>query len=82
MSFDVQQLLRRQAHWQKSRQALSWPEKIRMAERIRESIQTLRSVSAQDAPEKGRPHPPTIVASVRRGGDDSDDARAGEHDCR
>ena len=39
---DVRQLFERQARWQKSRQALSWPEKIRMAERIRDSIQMLR----------------------------------------
>ena len=27
-----------QAHWQKARRTLSWPEKIHMAEQIRESI--------------------------------------------
>jgi hypothetical protein len=32
----------RQAAWQKSRQALSWPEKIRQVERIRASIEAFR----------------------------------------
>jgi len=62
MSFDVQELLRRQAQWQKSRRALSWPEKIRMAEEIRESIKMLRSVPPEDLPEKHQPHPPTSPA--------------------
>ena len=39
---EVQALLEKQARWQKSRQALFWPEKIRMAETIRESVRTLR----------------------------------------
>jgi hypothetical protein len=39
----IQQLLERQARWQKTRQALSWPEKIQMAERIRESAPQLRT---------------------------------------
>jgi hypothetical protein len=39
---DIQQLLERQARWQKARRTLSWPEKIRMAERIRESVRKLR----------------------------------------
>jgi hypothetical protein len=40
---DIQQLLERQARWQKTRRTLSWPEKIRMAERIRESARQLRA---------------------------------------
>jgi hypothetical protein len=39
---DPQPLLDRQAEWQKSRKALSWLEKIRMAERIRESVLRFR----------------------------------------
>ncbi len=39
---DVRALLEKQARWQKERQALSWPEKIRMAEKIRESVLALR----------------------------------------
>lgn len=37
-------LLERQARWQTTRQSLSWPEKIRMAEAIRDSVRTLRQV--------------------------------------
>ena len=40
---DVKKLLERQALWQKSRKSLPWPEKIRIAEAIRESIQQIRS---------------------------------------
>ena len=39
---DLERLLKQQADWQKSRRALTWPEKIRMAERVRESIRQLR----------------------------------------
>ena len=35
---DPEQILNRQARWQKSRQSLTWAEKIRMAERVRESV--------------------------------------------
>ena len=45
---EIQQLLARQARWQKTRQTLSWPEKIRMAERIRESVQQLRATRKAD----------------------------------
>jgi len=40
---DVEEMLRRQTRWQKSRQHLSWPEKIRMAEQVRDSVAALRS---------------------------------------
>ena len=40
---DVIKLLERQAAWQKGRKSLSWPEKIRIAEAIRESILQIRS---------------------------------------
>ena len=40
---DVMKLLERQAAWQKSLKLLSWPEKIRIAEAIRESILQIRS---------------------------------------
>jgi len=40
---DTRQLLERQAQWQKGRQALSWPEKIRMAQNIRDSVEAFRS---------------------------------------
>ncbi len=33
---DTRKLLERQAAWQKGRAALTWPEKVRMAESVRE----------------------------------------------
>jgi len=39
---DIRRLLERQARWQRARKALPWPEKIRMAERVRESARKLR----------------------------------------
>lgn len=44
---DVLELLERQARWQKTRKALSWPEKIRMAGMIRESARQLRGGSSK-----------------------------------
>lgn len=35
---DVKRLLERQEAWQKSRRLLSWPEKLRMAEALRETL--------------------------------------------
>jgi hypothetical protein len=40
---EIQELLERQARWQKTRRDLPWPEKIRMAEKIRESARQLRT---------------------------------------
>lgn len=45
---DVQRMLEKQAQWQKARKALSWPEKIRMAERIRESVIRLRATGLRE----------------------------------
>lgn len=39
---DVARLLARQADWQKQRKLLTWPEKVRMAEQIRDSLSQLR----------------------------------------
>jgi len=39
---DIARMLQRQAEWQRSRQSLTWPEKLRMVEAVRESIQLLR----------------------------------------
>jgi hypothetical protein len=47
---DPQPLFDRQAEWQKSRKALSWPEKIRMAERMRESILRLKRAAPAEKP--------------------------------
>jgi len=38
MKSEMEKWFGNQAHWQQSRRALSWPEKIHMAEQIRESI--------------------------------------------
>jgi hypothetical protein len=45
---NVQELLERQARWQKTRQALSWPEKIRMAEMVLESARQFRTANLVD----------------------------------
>jgi len=50
---DLEHMLERQAQWQKSRQSLTWPEKIRMAERVRESVRQLRA-----QPRPAMPGPP------------------------
>jgi hypothetical protein len=47
---DVKELLERQAAWQKSRKLLSWPEKIRIAESIRESVVKLRRTGPASKP--------------------------------
>jgi len=47
---DIQEILERQAQWQKGRKALTWPEKIRMAERIRESARQLRAGFSHEVP--------------------------------
>ncbi|MCB4755818.1 MAG: hypothetical protein LHV69_02365 [Elusimicrobia bacterium] len=38
MNSDLEKWIEKQARWQQSRRALSWPEKIRLAEQIRDSI--------------------------------------------
>ena len=40
---EANELLKRQAVWQKQRRKLSWPEKMRMAEAVRESVVKLRA---------------------------------------
>ena len=52
---EIQALLERQARWQKTRQTLSWPEKIRMAEAIRETVLALRQL--RNGQLKARRHP-------------------------
>jgi hypothetical protein len=39
---ELQKVFEAQAAWQRSRAALSWPEKIRIAEAMRESARQLR----------------------------------------
>ena len=49
----------RQADWQKARQTLSWPEKIRLAEKIRESVRLLRAAPfSQKIPNVPTDHAP------------------------
>jgi hypothetical protein len=38
------ELFSRQAQWQQSRRSLSWPEKIREAERLRPSLEAFRQM--------------------------------------
>jgi hypothetical protein len=54
---EIQALLERQARWQKTRQALSWPEKVRMAERVLDSVRQLRRPrkAEPDNPERTPP---------------------------
>ncbi len=54
--FDVAELLRRQAEWQRSRRLLPWPEKIRMALVMRETalrFREMRAAAAQPREQKG-----------------------------
>ncbi len=45
---DIRGLLERQARWQRARKALPWPEKIRIAEMIRESVSHLRAKASRE----------------------------------
>ena len=50
---------KRQTEWQKARRTLPWPEKIRLAEKLRESVRQLRAAplsqkSPGSRPEHGR----------------------------
>jgi hypothetical protein len=40
---DPKQMLNRQAQWQKNRQSLTWPEELRLAERVLESVRQWRA---------------------------------------
>lgn len=59
MTDDVRDLLERQARWQKSRKLLSWPEKVRLAEAIRESILLLRGTITQKSMPPRAPRGPS-----------------------
>ena len=45
---DTRELFERQAAWQAGRRRLSWPEKVRMAEAIRESLVRFRNTRPLD----------------------------------
>jgi hypothetical protein len=52
---DRPQMFDLQAEWQKNRARLSWPEKIRMAEALRETLCRFRSLkTTQQRSEKGK----------------------------
>jgi hypothetical protein len=57
---EVERLFERQARWQRQRQALSWPEKIRLAERMRATAEAFRRQRLQRLapapPERSRPN--------------------------
>jgi hypothetical protein len=45
---DMRELFERQAAWQSARRRLSWPEKVRMAEAMRESAIRFRAMRLAD----------------------------------
>lgn len=51
---EVKKLLKKHAEWQKTRRALSWPEKIRLAEQIRDSVLKWRKSVGKDFPKNQR----------------------------
>jgi len=53
---ELQQMLKRQAQWQKDRACLTWAEKIRMVEAVQKSIRQLRARVAPKGPEDDRRH--------------------------
>jgi hypothetical protein len=53
--FDVKQMLIRQEAWQASRRLLSWPEKLRMAEAIRETVRVFADLRASSGGKALRP---------------------------
>ena len=62
---DIPELFRRQAEWQKSLRQLSWPEKLQMAARVRDSVVKFSRLRAsadktaipEDVGQRGRPDP-------------------------
>jgi len=68
---DVRELLERQARRQKERVALSWPDKLRLVERVRESIKGLRSATKRESKDNRRgrieSNGPDLKPTVPRG---------------
>ena len=52
---DTRKLLERQAAWQRGRMGLTWPEKIRMAEAVREWVAQFRRAGPPMMGAKQRP---------------------------
>jgi hypothetical protein len=53
--------LETQARWQKSRKSLSWPEKVRRAEAIRDAIKALRATKTDSSPTGSKPEPKDLT---------------------
>ncbi|MFV1994266.1 MAG: hypothetical protein ACC661_02425 [Verrucomicrobiales bacterium] len=50
---EAEELFERQARWQRARRDLSWPEKIRMAEELSESVRRLKDIRQSAAASSG-----------------------------
>jgi hypothetical protein len=60
---ESERILRRQAEWQRTRQTAPWSEKIRQVERMRSSIEAIRTERLrQRPPETPRFIPPSAVS--------------------
>ena len=49
MNDEIHELFQRQAAWQKARRNLPWPEKLRMAAKMRKSVVSLRRTYTPEA---------------------------------
>ena len=45
---DVRQMMARQAEWQKARRLLSWPEKLRQAEELRDTLRGFEALRTRE----------------------------------
>jgi len=50
---DAGEILERQRRWQQARRTLSWAEKVRLVERVRESVRALRASASLPHPSPG-----------------------------
>jgi len=64
---EEQKRFERQTAWQKSLYTLPWPEKIRMAKKVRESVKQLRATPIS----KKNVHPPTQKPTSPKGHPDA-----------
>jgi hypothetical protein len=60
------ELFSRQAQWQRSRRNLSWPEKIREAERLRPSLEAFRQMRTNRGVRPAGQPPEKAVAPAAR----------------
>jgi len=51
---DPSTLLKRQAEWQRTLRDIPWPEKLRMAARVRDSVIKLRRAKLSESADGGR----------------------------